>query len=52
MKLAVDFYSCVFLGEIEDGHIELNANIERFLLKKFKIKKFDSFTKDLVHIKF
>ena len=52
IKLAVDFYTCIFLGEIEDGHIELNANIERFLLKKFKISKFDSFTENLVHIKF
>ena len=52
IKLAMDFYSCVFLGEIKDNHIELNVDIERFLLKKFKINKFDSFTKNLVHIKF
>ena len=52
MKLAIDFYTCIFLGEIKDGHIELNENIKRFLLKKFKIKKFDSFTENLVHIKF
>ena len=52
IKLAMDFYTCVFLGEIKDGHIELNVNIKRFLLKKFKIKKFDSFTENLVHIKF
>ena len=52
IKLAMDFYTCIFLGEIEDGHIELNVNIKRFLLKKFKIKKFDSFTENLVHIKF
>ena len=52
IKLAMDFYTCVFLGEIKDGHIELNVNIKRFLLKKFKINNFDSFTKDLVHIKF
>ena len=52
IKLAVDFYTCVFLGEIEDGHIELSMNIKRFLLKKFKTNKFDSFTKNLVHIKF
>ena len=52
IKLAMDFYTCVFLGEIEDGHIELNVNIKRFLLKKFKINDFDSLTKNLVHIKF
>ena len=52
MKLAIDFDTYVFLGEIKDGHIELNLNIKRFLLKKFKINKFDSFTKNLVHIKF
>ena len=52
IKLAIDFDTYVFLGEIKDGHIELNLNIKRFLLKKFKINKFDSFTKNLVHIKF
>ena len=52
IKLAMDFYTCIFLGEIEDGHIELNTNIKRFLLKKFKVSKFDSFTENLVHIKF
>ena len=52
IKLAMDFYTCVFLGEIKDGHIELNVNIKRFLLKKFKINNFDSLTKNLVHIKF
>ena len=52
IKLAMDFYTCIFLGEIKDGHIELNVNIKRFLLKKFKINNFDSFTKNLVHIKF
>ena len=52
IKLAMDFYTCIFLGEIKDGHIELNENIKRFLLKKFKVKKFDSFTENLVHIKF
>ena len=52
LKLAIDFDAYIFLGEIKDGHIELNLNIKRFLLKKFKINKFDSFTKNLVHIKF
>ena len=52
IKLAMDFYTCIFLGEIENGHIELNENIKRFLLKKFKVSKFDSFTENLVHIKF
>ena len=52
MKLAMDFDICVFLGEIKDNHIELNVDIERFLLKKFKISQFYSFTKNLVHIKF
>ena len=52
IKLAIDFDTCVFLGEIKDGRIELNLNAKRFLLKKFKISKFYSFTKNLVHIKF
>ena len=52
MKLAIDFDTYIFLGEIKDGHIELNLNIKRFLLKKFKVNKFDSFTENLVHIKF
>ena len=52
IKLAIDFDTCVFLGEIKDGRIELNLNMKRFLLKKFKISNFYSFTKNLVHIKF
>ena len=52
IKLAMDFDICVFLGEIKDNHIELNVDIERFLLKKFKISQFYSFTENLVHIKF
>ena len=52
IKLAIDFDTCIFLGEIKNNCIELNANTKRFLLKKFKINNFDSFTKDLVHIKF
>ena len=52
IKLAIDFDTCIFLGEIKNNCIELNANTKRFLLKKFKINNFDSFTKNLVHIKF
>ena len=52
IKLAIDFDTCVFLGEIKNGRIELNLNTKRFLLKKFKISQFYSFTKNLVHIKF
>ena len=52
IKLAIDFDTCVFLGEIKDGRIELNLNTKRFLLKKFKISQFYSLTKNLVHIKF
>ena len=52
IKLAIDFDTCVFLGEIKDGRIELNLNTKKFLLKKFKISQFYSFTKNLVHIKF
>ena len=52
IKLAIDFDTCVFLGEIKDGRIELNLNTKRLLLKKFKISQFYSFTKNLVHIKF
>ena len=52
IKLAIDFDIYIFLGEIKDNRIELNENIKRFLSKKFKINKFDSFTKNLVHIKF
>ena len=48
----MDFDICVFLGEIKDNCIRLNTNIRRFLLKKFKINKFDSFTENFVHIKF
>ena len=52
IKLAIDFDTCIFLGEIKNNCIKLNANTKRFLSKKFKINNFDSFTKNLVHIKF
>ena len=52
IKLAMDFDICVFLGEIKDNRIELNVDIKDLLLKKFKIKKLDSFTKNPIHIKF
>ena len=52
IKLAMDIDVFTFLGEIKNNCIELNANINRFLLEKFKINKFDSFTKNPIHIKF
>ena len=52
IKLAIDTDVFTFLGEIKNNRIELNTHIKRFLLKKFKINKFDSFTKNLAHIKF
>ena len=52
IKLAMDYDTCVFLGEIKDNCVRLNTNVKRFLLKKFKTNKFDSFTENLVHIKF
>ena len=52
IKLAMDIDVFTFLGEIKNNCIELNANINRFLLKKFKINKFDLFTKNPIHIKF
>ena len=52
IKLAIDFDTCIFLGEIKNNCIKLNADIKDLLLKKFKIKKLDSFTKNPIHIKF
>ena len=52
IKLAMDIDVFTFLGDIKNNCIELNANINRFLLEKFKINKFDSFTKNPIHIKF
>ena len=66
IKLAMDIDVFTFLGEIKNDCIELNANINRFLLEKFKINKnvtnkllkkfnkdnWDVFENDLVHIKF
>ena len=52
IKLTMDIDVFTFLGEIKNNCIELNANINRFLLEKFKINKFDSFTKNPIHIKF
>ena len=52
IKLAMDIDVFTFLGEIKNNCIELNANINRFLLEKFKINKFDSFAKNPIHIKF
>ena len=36
IKLAMDIDVFTFLGEIKNNCIELNANINRFLLEKFK----------------
>ena len=52
IKLAMDTDVFIFLGEIKGNCIELNTNIKHFLLRKFKINKFDLFTKNPIHIKF
>ena len=53
IKLAIDINAFTFLSEIKDNCIKLlNADIKDLLLKKFKIKKLDSFTKNPIHIKF
>ncbi len=53
IKLAIDINAFTFLSEIKGNCIKLlNTNIKDLLLKKFKIKKLDSFTKNPIHIKF
>ena len=53
IKLAIDINAFTFLSEIKDNCIKLlNTDIKDLLLKKFKIKKLDSFTKNPIHIKF
>ena len=53
IKLAIDINAFTFLSEIKDNCIKLlNVDIKDLLLKKFKIKKLDSFTKNPIHIKF
>ena len=53
IKLAIDINAFTFLSEIKGNCIKLlNVDIKDLLLKKFKIKKLDSFTKNPIHIKF
>ena len=53
ITLAIDINAFTFWSEIKDNCIKLlNADIKDLLLKKFKIKKLDSFTKNPIHIKF
>ena len=52
IEILIDCDSYVFLGNIKSDKIEINKKIGSILLKKFKILHWDSYNKNLVHIKF
>ena len=52
IEILIDCDSYVFLGNIKSDEIGINKKIGSILLKKFKILHWDSYNKNLVHIKF
>ena len=52
IEILIDCDSYVFLGNIKSDEIGINKKIGSILLKKFKIFHWDSYNKNLVHIKF
>ena len=52
IEILIDCDSYVFLGNIKSDKIGINKKIGSILLKKFKILHWDSYNKNLVHIKF
>ena len=52
IEILIDCDSYVFLSNIKSDEIGINKKIGSILLKKFKIFHWDSYNKNLVHIKF
>ena len=52
IEILIDCDSYVFLGNIKSDKIGISKGIGLILLRKFKIFNWDSYNKNLVHIKF
>ena len=52
IEIIIDYNSYVFLGNIKSDKIEISKRIKSILLRKFKIFKWYSYSKNLAHIKF
>ena len=53
IEILIDYYdSCIFLGNIKSDKIEISKRIRLILLRKFKIFNWNSYGKNLAHIKF
>ena len=52
IEILIDRDSYVFLGNIKSDKIGISKRIRLILLRKFKVYNWDSYDKNLVHIKF
>ena len=52
IEILIDCDSYMFLGNIKSDKIGINKKIGSILLKKFKILHWDSYNKNLAHVKF
>ena len=52
IKLAIDFDTCIFLGNIKANEIGIYLPSDEILLNKFNAMNWDVVTDNLIHIKF
>ena len=52
IEFLIDCDSCIFLGNIKSDKIGISRRIRLILLRKFKIYNWESYSNNLVHIKF
>ena len=52
IKLAMDFYTCIFLGNIKANEIGIYFPSDEILLNKFNVTNWNTVTNNLIHIKF
>ena len=52
IEFLIDCDSCIFLGNIKSDKIGIRRRIRLILLRKFKIYNWESYSNNLVHIKF
>ena len=52
IEILIDHDSYVFLGNIKSDKIGISEKIRLILLRKFKVYNWDSYDKNLAHIKF
>ena len=52
IEFLIDCDSCIFLGNIKSDKIGISRRIRLILLRQFKIYNWESYSNNLVHIKF